>query len=570
MKRLVLMGNPNVGKSVVFSRLTGTNVIASNYPGTTVEFSKGEMILGGERIEVIDAPGVYSLEPTNKAEEVAVEIMNQADIVLNVVDSTNLERNLNLTLMLLEKRIPMVIALNMWDEVRHEGINIDVEHLQQILGVPVVPIVALTGEGIRDLVTALEKPAVPSFPVRSDTERWVEIGNIVSQVQHITHRHHTCRDRLEEITIKPSTGIPVAILILIGSFFLIRFIGETLIAYAFDPLFEIYRPLVMDLSSWLGPGFLRDILIGKLIDGEVDFVESLGVLTTGLYVPLAMVLPYVIGFFLILSFMEDTGYLPRLATLVDGLFHNLGIHGYGIVPTLLGLGCNVPGVLSTRILESRRQRFIAITLLSMSVPCMAQTAMIFGILGQFGISYVIIVFVTVGALYIMGGLLMNRFIKGDSLEIFLEIPRYRLPSLYVIGKKTWMRLRWFLRDAIPWLIGGVLLINVLYALGVIDAVGSAIAPVITGLLGLPEEATVALIAGFLRKDLAVGMLAPLGMTPAQLTVAMTVLTIYFPCAASFAVIFKELGPRDMLKSVGIMLTSAFAVGLLLRVLLIGV
>jgi len=570
MRRLVLMGNPNVGKSVVFSRLTGASVITSNYPGTTVEFSQGQMLLGKETVRVIDAPGTYSLEPTNRAEAVALEVLEKADIVLDVIDSTNLERNLNLALMLLEKRVPMVVALNMWDETRHQGVHIDVERLGQMLGVPVVPIVALTGEGIKEMVTALEDPVTPSFPPRSDGERWAEVGRIVEEVQRITHRHHTIRDRLEDLTIKPASGIPMAILVLIVSFFVVRFIGESLIAYVFEPLFELYRPLIMDMSEWLGPGLVRDILVGRLIEGEVDFVESLGVLTTGIFVPIAMVLPYVMGFFLLLSVLEDTGYLPRLATLVDGLFHRLGIHGYGIVPTLLGLGCNVPGVLSTRILESRRQRFIAITLISMSVPCMAQTAMIFGVLGPFGITYILIVFLTVGALYIVGGMVMNRFIKGESLEIFLEIPPYRMPSLTTTGKKTWMRMRWFLKDAIPWLFAGVLLINILYAVGFIDAIGSALAPLVTGLLGLPEEATVALVAGFLRKDLAVGMLAPLGMTAAQLTVAMTMLTIYFPCAASFAVIFKELGIRDMAKSVAIMLSTALVIGVLMRLLLIGI
>jgi len=570
MRRLVLMGNPNVGKSVVFSRLTGASVITSNYPGTTVEFSQGQMLLGKETVRVIDAPGTYSLEPTNRAEAVALEVLEKADIVLDVIDSTNLERNLNLALMLLEKRVPMVVALNMWDETRHQGVHIDVERLGQMLGVPVVPIVALTGEGIKEMVTALEDPVTPSFPPRSDGERWAEVGRIVEEVQRITHRHHTIRDRLEDLTIKPASGIPMAILVLIVSFFVVRFIGESLIAYVFEPLFELYRPLIMDLSEWLGPGLVRDILVGRLIEGEVDFVESLGVLTTGIFVPIAMVLPYVMGFFLLLSVLEDTGYLPRLATLVDGLFHRLGIHGYGIVPTLLGLGCNVPGVLSTRILESRRQRFIAITLISMSVPCMAQTAMIFGVLGPFGITYILIVFLTVGALYIVGGMVMNRFIKGESLEIFLEIPPYRMPSLTTTGKKTWMRMRWFLKDAIPWLFAGVLLINILYAVGFIDAIGSALAPLVTGLLGLPEEATVALVAGFLRKDLAVGMLAPLGMTAAQLTVAMTMLTIYFPCAASFAIIFKELGIRDMAKSVAIMLSTALVIGVLMRLLLIGI
>ncbi|MFP4170856.1 MAG: FeoB small GTPase domain-containing protein [Methanomassiliicoccales archaeon] len=570
MRKLVMVGNPNVGKSVVFSRITGASVLTSNYPGTTVEFSQGEAELDGERWTVIDAPGTYSLEPTNKAEEVAKEMAEGADLVLNVVDSTNLERNLNLTLMLLEKGLPTVVALNMWDEAGHLGIHIDTEALEEKLGVPVVPTVALTGEGVKEVVETFHRARRPDFPRMDTRERWGKVGEIVETVQTMEHRHHTLKDRLEELSIKPVTGIPLAMLILAGSFLLVRTVGEGLITYVMDPIFELYRPLVESLAVELGDGILREILVGKMIDGQVDFVESLGVITTGIYVPLAMVLPYVLGFFFVLSLLEDTGYLPRLATLVDGLFHRVGLHGFGIVPTLLGLGCNVPGVLSTRILESRRQRFIAITLISMSVPCMAQTAMIFGILSPYGMAYIMIVFLTAGLLYVLAGMLLNRFMGGESMEIFLEIPPYRRPSLTATGKKTWMRVRWFLKDAIPWLIGGVLLINLLYATGVLDLVGQALSPLITGLLGLPEGSSVALVAGFLRKDLAVGMLAPLGMSAAQLTVAMTVLTIYFPCAASFAVIFRELGPKDMVKSVAIMLSAALIIGIMLRLLLIGV
>ena len=487
-----------------------------------------------------------------------------------MIDSTNLERNLNLTLMLLERKVPMIVVLNMWDEARHQGISIDIDKLREEFGVPVFAIVALTGEGVKDLVQHLDDAVVPSMEAMDDSERWGRVGIIVSRVQKVSHRHHTLRDRFEDMSIRPATGIPLAMIILLGAFFVVRFIGEGLIAFIFEPLFELYRPVVMALSDALGPGIVRDILIGQLIDGQVDFVESLGVLTTGIYVPLGMVLPYVLGFFFVLSLLEDTGYLPRLATLVDGVFHKIGIHGYGIVPTLLGLGCSVPGILSTRILESKKQRFIAIVLISMSIPCMAQTAMIFGVLGPFGIGYILIIFITVGALYVIGGMVMNHFIKGESLEIFMEIPPYRRPSLATTGKKTWMRVKWFLKDAIPWLIGGVFLINILYVSGVIGGLSNLLAPIVTGLLGLPEEATVALIAGFLRKDLAVGMLAPLGMSAAQLTVAMTVLTIYFPCAASFAVIFKELGPRDMAKAIAIMVCAALAIGVLLRLLLIGI
>ncbi|MCK4332648.1 MAG: ferrous iron transporter B [Thermoplasmatales archaeon] len=565
------MGNPNVGKSVVFSRLTGANVIASNYPGTTVDFSKGKMRIDGKRVEIIDAPGTYSLEPSNKAEEVASRMLKEADVVINVVDATNLERNLYLTLELLENDISVIIALNLWDESKHLGINIDEKELEKLLGVPVVPTVALTGEGIKTLVSRIKDAKVnEKIKPTSEEGRWVEIGSIIGKIEQVEHRHHTFRDRMSDLTIRPHTGIPIAIGIIFCAFWFVRLVGENLIAYIFDPIFEnLYLPIVMRFSEWLGPGLVHTLLIGEY-GVEIDFVESLGILTTGLYVPIAMVLPYIVAFYFTLSLLEDTGYLPRLATLVDKIFHKLGMHGHGIVPMFLGLGCNVPGALSTRTLETRKQRFISATLLAICVPCMAQMAMVFGALGTYGLYYIGLVFLTLITLYIVIGLILNRFIKGESPEIFLEIPPYRRPSFKATFKKTWMRIRWFLKEAIPYLFIGVLIINVLYAIGILQWFGNAVAPLMESLFGLPGDASIALITGFLRKDLAVGMLISLNMAPLQLVIAVTMLTIYFPCVATFAVLIKELGFKDMLKSAAIMVGVAIIVGFLLRIILLGV
>ncbi len=570
MKKIVLMGNPNVGKSVVFSRLTGANVIASNYPGTTVDFSKGKMRIGKRHFEIIDAPGTYSLEPSNKAEEVSLKMLKKADIVINVLDATNLERNLYLTLELLEQDIPVIIALNIWDEAKHLGIHIDEKKLEELLGVPVVPTVALTGEGIKTLVSRL-KEAKTNKQIKPTSEegRWVEIGTIIKKVEHIEHRHHTIKDRISDLTIKPITGIPIAAGIIFFSFWIVRLIGENLIGYVFEPIFEdIHRPVVEQMSEWLGPGFIHNLLIGEY-GVEVDFVESMGMLTTGLFVPIGMVLPYIIAFYFMLSILEDTGYMPRLATLVDNVFHKLGMHGHGIVPLFLGLGCNVPGALSTRTLETRKQRFISATLLAIAVPCMAQMAMVFGILGPYGVYYISLVFLTLGILYVIMGLIMNKLVKGESPEIFLEIPPYRRPSFKATLKKTWMRTRWFLKEAIPFLFAGVLVINILYSVGFLQWLGNILAPVM-GLFGLPGDASVAMVIGFLRKDLAVGMLIPLGMNPMQLVIAATMLTIYFPCVATFAVFIKELGIKDMAKSAAIMVGTAVVVGIILRIVLLGV
>ncbi len=563
------MGNPNVGKSVFFSRLTGTSVIVSNYPGTTVEFTKGKMKIGEKKADVIDVPGNYTLEPTTKAEEVAVEMLKNGDVVINVVDATNLERNLYLTLQLLEKKVPVIVALNLSDEAKHKGITIDVKKLEKFLDVPVIPTVAITGEGFKKLVSHIPKAKAHAYR-HTDEQRWKRVGNIVEKVQKVEHRHHTLAERLGDATVSPLTGIPIAIGIVVLMFFVIRFIGEGLITTVFNPVFGAYEPLAMRLSEALGSGgFLHGILIGNLIDGGIDFTQSMGLLTTGIFVPFAMVLPYVFAFYLVLGFLEDSGYLPRLGVLVDSGMHRLGMHGLAVVPMLLGLGCNVPGALSSRILETRRQRFIALTLMGIAVPCMAQIAMIFGLVGSYGIGALAIVFATLFIVWVVVGLLLNRFLAGGSPEIFTEIPPYRTPYWRATLKKLWMRIRNFLTTAVPFVLLGVLLVNVMYALGIIDLIGNIASPVVVGLLGLPPAAAGALIIGFLRKDVAVGMLLPLGLSMQQLIVASVVLAMYFPCVATFAVFLRELGIKDTVKSTMIMIGMALLVGSILRFVLGG-
>ncbi|MGB3341677.1 MAG: ferrous iron transporter B [bacterium] len=573
VRKILLVGNPNVGKSVIFSRLTGVSVIASNYPGTTVEFCKGCIGSGEHKIDVVDVPGNYSLDPTSPAEKVAVKVLDQGindkdSIVVNVVDATNLERNLNLTLQLLKKKIPIIIALNLWDEAKHIGISIDVAKLQEILGVTIVPTVAITGEGIKELVSRIGEAKQGTYEYENE-ERWHEIGNIIEKVQVIKHKHHTIGERLGDLTVHPWTGIPIALGIMYIVFQIIRFIGEGLIGYVFEPLFEnLWLPVMMVFSRVLGgQGIIHNILIGQLINGEIDFGQSFGLLTTGLFVPIAAVLPYIIAFYLVLSFLEDSGYLPRLAVLLDKLMHSVGLHGMAIVPMMLGLGCNVPGALGTRVLETKRERFIAATLMAIAIPCMAQIAMIFGLIGQYGARGLFPVFGTLFIVWFVFGILMNLIIKGESPEIFTEIPPYRLPHFSTLLKKLWMRIHWFLKEAIPFVLLGVFVVNLLYSLGIIKFLGKIAAPIITKLMGLPLEAVGALIIGFLRKDLAVGMLAPLGLSLKQLIIACVVLTMYFPCVATFAILLKELGIIDMIKAAVIMIVSTFIVGSILNLIL---
>lgn len=573
MKRLLLMGNPNVGKSVFFSRLTGTHVISSNYPGTTVEFVSGEAVIGGRTVTVVDVPGSYTLEPTSRAEEVACAMVREADpehdLIVNVVDATNLERNLPLTLELMEQPVPVIVALNLWDETKHLGIKIDVTKLEEWLGVPVVPTAAISGEGFARLIERLNEARAPRVRKHDLKERWADIGRLLAAVQQIEHRHHTWVDRLQDLSLQPLTGIPIAAVVLTAAFLVIRFVGEGLIDYVFDPIFDsLWMPVLERLSAALGGGgFLHDILIGHLIDGRIDYVQSFGILSTALYVEFDMVLPYIVSFFFVLGLFEDSGYLPRLAVMMDSLMHRLGLHGFAIVPMLLSIGCNVPGILATRTLESRRERFIACTLISIGIPCAALQAMIFGIVGDRGALPVLAVFGTLAVAWLILGLALNRFAPGFSPELLMEIPPYRWPSLRMILHKIVWRIRAFLVDAVPVVLAGVFVVNVLYRMEILDIVARLTAPLVTGLLGLPREAVLAIVVGFFRKDVAMGLLVPLALDTRQIIVASVVLSMFFPCIATFSVLWRELGWRDMLRATALMIAVSLATGAALNLIL---
>ena len=278
-------------------------------------------------------------------------------------------------------------------------------------------------------------------------------------------------------------------------------------------------------------------------------------------------LPYIIAFYLVLGILEDVGYLPRLAVLMDTIMHRLGLHGYAIIPTILGFGCNVPGIMATRILESRKQRFIAATLISIGVPCAALQAMIIGVVGQQGMGYVAMVYGSLFISWVIIGLILNRAVKGFNPELLVEIPPYRLPPWRAIGEKLWLRVSGFIKEALPIILGTVLVVNILYTLGVFNAIADVTAPVLTGLWGLPKETITALVVGFLRKDAAMGMLAPLALTAKQLVISSTVLAMFFPCVATFVILARELGAKNLLKAIGIMIVAALIMGSLQNLVL---
>jgi len=251
----------------------------------------------------------------------------------------------------------------------------------------------------------------------------------------------------------------------------------------------------------------------------------------------------------------------------DRLLLRIVVHGYSVIPMLLGCGCNVPGVLAVRNLESRRERFITAVIIATTIPCTAQTAMMIRAVGGRAPGYILLVLVSLAAVWIVLGRLLALTVDGRTPTLLLEMPPYRLPEPRLWVKKTFLRTRCFLTEAVPYFLGGVALVNLLEVAGVIRFLGHLSAPVVGGLLGLPDTAVAAMIVGVIRKDAAMAMLAPLGLNNAQTVVATLVLVLYFPCVATFAVFLRELGPLDLAKAVGIMAVTALFAGGVLRLLL---
>jgi len=561
---LMLTGNPNVGKSVVFSRLTGLDVISSNYPGTTVAYTSGTAVLGGEHFSVIDVPGTYSLSPANKAEEAARKMILEdgKELLVHVLDSTNLERNLFFALELMGLGTPMIILLNKSDIARRRGISIDAAKLEAVLKIKVIPFVATTGEGLKtlnDTVRLFRAGGLPQYdaPPTSADEKWRFIGKLAAQCQTISHKHPSLLEGLEDFTSRPSTGIPFAFAAMIAVFLAVRTTGETLITYVLDPVFNnVYIPALAKASDFL---HLSGIMKALLLGASMKPMEDFGLLTTGLYIPLVSVMPYLVAFYLVLGFMEDLGYLPRLSVLLDSVMHKLGLHGYGTIPLMLGLGCKVPAILAVRVLENRRERVIATALTLAAAPCMPQSAMILSVLAPYPIRYTAAVFIALAATGAAAGLALNRILKGETPEIFIEIPPYQIPSLTVLWSKTWLRLKNFLVEAVPMIFVGVLIINILGMTGVLGAVTEIFKYPVTHFLGLPADTVSVMTLGFLRKDISIAMLIPFGLGPGQLVVASVFLTLYLPCLGAFMITIRELGLKD---SMGVFALNFFTAALL--------
>ncbi|PKP61813.1 hypothetical protein CVT91_01845 [Candidatus Atribacteria bacterium HGW-Atribacteria-1] len=391
-------------------------------------------------------------------------------------------------------------------------------------------------------------------------ERWDLIEKISRKVVTFGKFKHTLKDALGELTVKPLTGIPIAIAVLYGFWSVFSSFAGTLCTDGFFvKLFDgHFLPWMQSIFPGKG-GWFYYIFVG---DPAADnCFEAFGVLTSGLFVAVGVVLPAIFIFYLMMALLEDVGYMPRLAVLIDTIFHKIGLHGYAIVPSILALGCNVPAVTATRILETKKQRFIMMTLLAIFIPCGAQLGIMQEVIPE-SID-IVLLYLIFG--YFIFGFILNKLTPGKSPEILIDVPPYQKPLWNNISRKLRMRLGGFLKTAVPFVLFGCAIVNILYLTGTIDWLAKTLTPLLTGWFGVPGETVGPLVAAFLRKDLAVAQLSAIEMSKYQMITSVVLVSIYFPCVATFVMLLKE-GWKNLLGSLSVLVTVIFLYGGLINLI----
>jgi ferrous iron transport protein B len=609
---VALVGAPNVGKSVVFNALADEYVDVSNYPGTTVETTLAEM----GSFALTDTPGVYGISSFDEEERITRDIVLAADRAINVVDATHLDRDLFLTLQLLDMGIPTVVCLNMMDEAAAAGIDVDPDALEAALGVPVVPTVAVNGEGLDEIPERLPEADAPEEPPIADhfealpkdleanrrertllvegdeataqrvadrspsvadggTPAFVEpdrrdavygdrrdrVGRIVDQVLTELETDRGWADRLDDLLLNPLTGTPIALGLLGIVFYVIGvFVAQTLVGYTEGVLFgQYYNPFVTDLVEGLLPA------AGWATPVEFLLVnDNLGLLTITLQYMIGVLLPLIVAFYVVIGAMEDSGVLPRLAVLTDRGLSRLGLNGRAIVPMIVGVGCVTMAVITTRMVGSRRERLIATGLLGLAIPCSAQLGVIMGLLAGLGIvwwfGYLAVLLAVLGIV----GVVLDRVLPGESEGLVTELPRLRVPRPGNILRKTTNRTKSFFREAVPLFGATAIVISLGDYVGLLGAVQRGLQP-LTELVGMPADFAQILILGLIRRDFAAAGMTDLALSAPQIFVGLVVITLFVPCILAMVMIGKE---RDLKAGAATWLGSwivAFAIGGLLAV-----
>ncbi len=561
--RFALVGRPNCGKSTLFNQVAGYKAETGNFHGTTVTFTESKVRVVGDVVNLVDLPGTYTLAGSNPAEAVAMDYLasNDVDVIINVADASHLAQSLELTLELLTVKRPVILALNMMDEAMRLGLKVDGPGLEKKLGIRVLPLVASKGRGIKGLFLAGKDAAgaLPNYEARfqageADALARHRLGQELAE-EFVSQgaRNLTLRDRLDDVLLHPVWGYVTLLLVLLAFFQTVYGIGRLIE----PPLLAIFDRLIKTAT---GPFGLKSFL-GIVLEGILQGV------TAGI----AIVLPYLLPFLLGLGLLEDVGYLPRVAFLMDSLMHRIGLHGKAIVPFILGYGCNVPAVMSTRTLEEPRDRFMAAALATL-VPCAARLAVVFGLvafylgpLAALGL-YVFNLFVIA-----ITGRILTQLMPEDTPGLIFEMPPYRTPTLKAVVNKAWFRIREFVVEAWPTLIAGsgVLAVLSYYNLAIYF---NLLTRPLTWILGLPSAVGVPLIFGILRKELSLVMLGQaLGtmnfasvMSPTQLFVFTVFVMFYVPCVATLIMLRRELGTKGMLWITALTVIVALAAALAAR------
>jgi ferrous iron transport protein B len=631
-KRVALVGNPNVGKSVIFGLLTGRYVTVSNYPGTTVEVSQSNIEIEGQRLLIVDTPGVNSLLPMSEDERVTRDILmaDRPQAVLQVGDAKNLKRTLAITSQLAEMGLPVVLDLNMMDEAMDRGISIDIEALKEIIGIDVTGTVAPERKGLKELRAALvrREPRVPTLkpdygPVVEDyvcrvarllpesnisarsiavmvlsgdesLAGWLRANLDEARLETLERFRAECRERLgrpvgmhinearmrlagkiTDDTVKKSEGARGSVAEMFGRASMHPFWGILILLGVLFVLYEFVGVLGADILV----GFAEETIFGKYLNPmftkvmellvpvpllQEMFVGEYGLITMALTYAIAIILPITTTFFIAFSILEDSGYLPRLAIMSNKFFNLMGLSGKAVLPMVLGLGCGTMAVMTTRILETRRDRIIATFLLALAVPCAAQLGVIMGMLGALSFSALAIWIGSVIVMLFVTGFLASKIVPGEQSEFFLEIPPIRMPKMENIVMKTWGRAIWYLKEAVPLFMLGTFALFVLDKLAVLGVIEHLASPVVVGVLDLPEKTTQAFLIGFFRRDYGAAGLFALAeqglMTPVQTVVSLVTITLFVPCLAHFFMMIKERGMKLALLMMAIIIPLAVIAG----------
>ena len=628
--RIVLVGNPNVGKSVIFGLLTGKYVTVSNYPGTTVEVSHGNLSLDGKRLLIVDSPGVNSFVPMSEDERVTRDILlaeRPHNIVL-VADSKNLKRALMLLLQLAEMGLPCILALNMEDEATARGIEIDYRKLEEMLGIKVISTVAPQRKGIPKLKEALLTPNKPKigtyygddiegyinrisallpnasisrrslalmilsgddsmrgwFIANLDSDKIKEVEDIrdEAQTKHkeqianiISRKRIEMSEQIVGAVMKKSSARAGQIAQWIGKWSMHPFWGVFFLLFV---LFCFYE-FVGKFGAGTLVNFFEEVIFGRYISpGMVKvvryvipftlaqdfFVGQYGMFTMAITYAVAIILPITATFFIAFGFLEDSGYLPRIAVLANSAFSKIGLNGKAVLPMVLGLGCGTMATMTTRILETKRERIIATFLIALAIPCSAQLGVILGMLGPYPVK---VAFWWIGAVLsvlVLTGYIASKVVPGEKADFFLEIPPIRVPRMGNILMKTLGRIEWYLKEAVPLFILGTFVLFILDKTSVLKWIENAASPVVVSFLGLPEKTTSVLILGFLRRDYGAAGLFQLSkqglLSTDQVIVSIITLTLFVPCLASFFMIIKERGTKTALLMFSLITTFALLIG----------